>query len=58
MNGYVSSVTIMPMVCPSGSIQKSKEDSSVAGKSSGNVVRTDTYAHPQHIKVVKHIICD
>jgi hypothetical protein len=30
---------------------------SLADGSSGNMVRTDTYAHPQHMKDVKHIIC-
>jgi len=29
----------------------------LAGWSSGNMVRIDTYAHSQHGKVVKHFIC-
>ena len=29
---------------------------SLAEESSSNMVRTDTYAHPQHIKVVKHLL--
>ena len=45
-------------VCPPGGNQNSRarEDSkSLANRSSGNMERTDTYAHPHHVKVAKHV---
>ena len=33
-----------------------QNSTSLIGKSGRNVVKTHPYAHPQHIKVVKHLI--
>ena len=48
------------VVCPSGGKQDSRKITnslSLADRISRNMVWTHPYAHPQHVKVVKHLVC-
>ena len=58
MNGSIASITALCCFLPLRRQPEFNETfKSLSNKSSGNVVRTDVHAHPQHIKFVTFHIC-